>query len=46
VTGSALSVSGLADLAGVTMVAQLAAAGLPPAHLGVAAGPVVVQGGD
>src|SRR6266540_5266587 len=28
------------------MVAQLPQAGLPPAHVGVAAGPVVVQGGD
>jgi adenylate cyclase len=28
------------------LVAQLPAAGLPPAHVGVAAGPVVVQGGD
>jgi adenylate cyclase len=28
------------------MVEQLPAAGLPPAHVGVAAGPVVVQGGD
>jgi adenylate cyclase len=28
------------------MVAQLPAAGLPPAHVGVAAGPVVAQGGD
>jgi class 3 adenylate cyclase len=28
------------------MVAQLPGAGLPPAHVGVAAGPVVVQGGD
>ncbi len=28
------------------MVAQLPRAGLPPAHVGVAAGPVVVQGGD
>jgi adenylate cyclase len=27
-------------------VAQLPAAGLPPAHVGVAAGPVVIQGGD
>jgi len=27
-------------------VAQLPEAGLPPAHVGVAAGPVVVQGGD
>jgi adenylate cyclase len=28
------------------LVGQLPAAGLPPAHAGVAAGPVVVQGGD
>jgi len=28
------------------LVEQLPAAGLPPAHVGVAAGPVVVQGGD
>jgi len=28
------------------LVAQLPQAGLPPAHVGVAAGPVVVQGGD
>jgi class 3 adenylate cyclase len=28
------------------MVAQLPESGLPPAHVGVAAGPVVVQGGD
>src|SRR4029453_19199038 len=28
------------------LVDQLPAAGLPPAHAGVAAGPVVVQGGD
>jgi adenylate cyclase len=28
------------------MVEQLPEAGLPPAHVGVAAGPVVVQGGD
>jgi adenylate cyclase len=28
------------------MVARLPEAGLPPAHVGVAAGPVVVQGGD
>jgi adenylate cyclase len=27
-------------------VEQLPEAGLPPAHVGVAAGPVVVQGGD
>jgi class 3 adenylate cyclase len=28
------------------LVAQLPGAGLPPAHVGVAAGPVVIQGGD
>jgi adenylate cyclase len=28
------------------MVEQLPQAGLPPAHVGVAAGPVVAQGGD
>jgi adenylate cyclase len=28
------------------LVAQLPEAGLPPAHVGVAAGPVVAQGGD
>ena len=28
------------------MVEELPEAGLPPAHVGVAAGPVVVQGGD
>jgi adenylate cyclase len=28
------------------LVAQLPQAGLPPAHVGIAAGPVVVQGGD
>jgi adenylate cyclase len=33
-------------LAALEMVAELPAAGLPPAHVGVAAGPVVVQGGD
>ena len=33
-------------LAALGMVEQLPAAGLPPAHVGVAAGPVVVQGGD
>ena len=32
--------------AALAMVAQLPRAGLPPAHVGVAAGPVVVQGGD
>jgi class 3 adenylate cyclase len=30
----------------LTMVGQVPGAGLPPAHVGVAAGPVVVQGGD
>jgi adenylate cyclase len=35
-----------AVLAALGMVEQLPSAGLPPAHVGVAAGPVVVQGGD
>jgi adenylate cyclase len=35
-----------AVLAALGLVAQLPRAGLPPAHVGVAAGPVVVQGGD
>jgi adenylate cyclase len=35
-----------AVLAALQMVARLPQAGLPPAHVGVAAGPVVVQGGD
>jgi adenylate cyclase len=35
-----------AVLAALRMVAQLPEAGLPPAHVGVAAGPVVAQGGD
>jgi adenylate cyclase len=35
-----------AVLAALDMVARLPEAGLPPAHVGVAAGPVVVQGGD
>jgi len=35
-----------AVLSALDMVARLPAAGLPPAHVGVAAGPVVVQGGD
>jgi adenylate cyclase len=35
-----------AVLAALEIVDQLPAAGLPPAHVGVAAGPVVVQGGD
>jgi adenylate cyclase len=32
--------------ASLELVRQVPAAGLPPAHVGVAAGPVVVQGGD
>jgi adenylate cyclase len=35
-----------AVLSALRMVEQLPKAGLPPAHVGVAAGPVVVQGGD
>jgi adenylate cyclase len=35
-----------AVLAALQMVEQLPEAGLPPAHVGVVAGPVVVQGGD
>ena len=35
-----------AVLAALRLVEQLPEAGLPPAHVGVAAGPVVVQGGD
>ena len=35
-----------AVLAALGMVEQLPEAGLPPAHAGLAAGPVVVQGGD
>jgi adenylate cyclase len=35
-----------AVLAALHMVEELPAAGLPPAHVGVAAGPVVAQGGD
>jgi adenylate cyclase len=35
-----------AVLAALELVEQLPAAGLPPAHVGVAAGPVVAQGGD
>src|SRR5215218_4735790 len=35
-----------AVLAALGMVEQFPEAGLPPAHVGVAAGPVVVQGGD
>jgi adenylate cyclase len=35
-----------AVLSALRMVEQFPQAGLPPAHVGVAAGPVVVQGGD
>jgi adenylate cyclase len=35
-----------AVLAALEMVEEVPQAGLPPAHVGVAAGPVVVQGGD
>jgi class 3 adenylate cyclase len=35
-----------AVLAALGMVEEFPTAGLPPAHVGVAAGPVVVQGGD
>jgi class 3 adenylate cyclase len=35
-----------AVLAALQLVPEVPAAGLPPAHIGVAAGPVVVQGGD
>jgi adenylate cyclase len=35
-----------AVLSALQLVAQLPEAGLPPAHVGVAAGPVVIQGGD
>jgi adenylate cyclase len=35
-----------AVLSALDLVAQLPEAGLPPAHVGVAAGPVVAQGGD
>jgi class 3 adenylate cyclase len=35
-----------AVLAALGMVEQFPAAGLPPAHVGIAAGPVVAQGGD
>ena len=35
-----------AVLSALRMVRQLPQAGLPPAHVGVAAGPVVAQGGD
>jgi len=35
-----------AVLSALRLVEQLPEAGLPPAHVGVAAGPVVVQGGD
>jgi adenylate cyclase len=37
---------GGAVLSALGLVAQLPEAGLPPAHVGVAAGPVVAQGGD
>jgi len=33
-------------LGGLQMVEEIPAAGLPPAHVGVAAGRVVAQGGD
>ena len=33
-------------MSALRMVEQLPAAGLPPAHVGIAAGPVVAQGGD
>jgi class 3 adenylate cyclase len=35
-----------AVLSALRMVEELPPAGLPPAHVGVAAGPVVAQGGD
>ena len=35
-----------AVLSALGLVAQLPEAGLPPAHVGIAAGPVVAQGGD
>jgi adenylate cyclase len=35
-----------AVLSALELVARLPDAGLPPAHVGVAAGPVVIQGGD
>jgi adenylate cyclase len=35
-----------AVLSALGLVEQLPEAGLPPAHVGVAAGPVVIQGGD
>jgi adenylate cyclase len=35
-----------AVLSALALVARLPEAGLPPAHVGVAAGPVVAQGGD
>jgi adenylate cyclase len=35
-----------AVLSALALVEQLPEAGLPPAHVGVAAGPVVIQGGD
>ena len=37
---------GAAVLAALEMVDDVAAAGLPPAHVGVAAGPVIFQEGD
>jgi hypothetical protein len=37
---------GRAVLSALELVAEVPGAGLPPAHVGVAAGPVVVQGGD
>jgi class 3 adenylate cyclase len=33
-------------LAALEMVQEAPAAGLPPAHVGIHAGPIVVQGGD
>jgi class 3 adenylate cyclase len=38
--------AGPAVAASLEMVAEVAAAGLPPAHVGVAAGPVIFQEGD
>ena len=35
-----------AVLSALALMEQLPEAGLPPAHVGVAAGPVVIQGGD
>jgi adenylate cyclase len=37
---------GAAGAGALGMVEEFPAAGLPPAHVGVAAGPVVAQGGD